>query len=208
MSKFSDALKQLRKSKGLTQASLAAALGIGKSTISMYEVGRREPDFETLEAIADFFNIPMSYLIDRDYLSTSDDTITNILPIPKMVKLPLLGNIACGDPILAEENIEDYVHAPIEARADFCLRCKGDSMINARIHDGDIVFVRQQSVVENGQIAAVLIGSEATLKRVYISGDQVILQPENAAYAPIIISASDEPIRILGLAVGFYSPLA
>ena len=208
MSTFSDALKQLRKSKGLTQAALAAALGIGKSTISMYEVGRREPDFETLEAIADFFNIPMSYLIDRDYLSTSDDTITNILPIPKMVKLPLLGNIACGDPILAEENIEDYVHAPIEARADFCLRCKGDSMINARIHDGDIVFVRQQSVVENGQIAAVLIGSEATLKRVYISGDQVILQPENAAYAPIIISASDESIRILGLAVGFYSPLA
>ena len=91
----------------------------------------------------------------------------DILPLPPTKKLPLLGTIACGEPILAEENIEEYIDVDEEVKADFVLRCKGQSMIEARIFDGDLVYIHQQADVENGEIAAVLIDNEATLKKVY-----------------------------------------
>ena len=127
-------------------------------------------------------------------------------PLPKMVKKPLVGSIACGEPITAEENIEDYVDVPESAHCDFCLRCKGDSMIDAGIHDGDVVYIHIQPQVENGQIAAVRIDGEATLKRVFWDEQQQILQlnPCNDDMAPMVFTGPIlETVHIEGKAVGY-----
>lgn len=219
MSKFSERFKLLRKERGLSQAALATELGFTKSSVNMYERGDREPGLESLETIADFFNVDMDYLLGKSdvqnrflYTPASDaESVTlpdNILSMPATYTVPLLGTIACGEPILAAENIEDNVEVPEHIHADFALRCKGDSMINARIHDGDIVYIRQQPAVNNGEIAAVLIGDEATLKRVYVYEDHVVLQPENPAYEPLVyFKDAMQAVRILGKAVGFTSLL-
>lgn len=219
MSKFSERFKLLRKERGLSQAALATELGFTKSSVNMYERGDREPGLESLETIADFFNVDMDYLLGKSdvqnrflYTPASDaESVAlpdNIIPRPATYTVPLLGTIACGEPILAAENIEDNVEIPEHIHADFALRCKGDSMINARIHDGDIVYIRQQPAVNNGEIAAVLIGDEATLKRVYVYEDHVVLQPENPAYAPLVyFKDAMQAVRILGKAVGFTSLL-
>ena len=200
---FSKQLRKLRQSHKLTQIELAKRLGLSYSAISMYERGERQPNFETLEAIADFFNVPMSTLIEK-----STPPYNNIIPMPEMTTIPLLGSIACGEPITAVENVEDYVTMLKSVKADFALRCKGDSMIDARILDGDIVYIRQQAKVENGEIAAVLIGDEATLKRVYISADTVTLMPANQKYSPLVYSGEEiNEIRILGKAVAFTSAI-
>lgn len=219
MSKFSERFKLLRKERGLSQAALATELGFTKSSVNMYERGDREPGLESLETIADFFNVDMDYLLGKSdvqnrflYTPASDaESVAlpdNIIPRPATYTVPLLGTIACGEPILAAENIEDNAEVPEHIHADFALRCKGDSMINARIHDGDIVYIRQQPAVNNGEIAAVLIGDEATLKRVYVYEDHVVLQPENPAYAPLVyFKDAMQAVRILGKAVGFTSLL-
>ena len=219
MSKFSERFKLLRKERGLSQAALATELGFTKSSVNMYERGDREPGLESLETIADFFNVDMDYLLGKSdvqnrflYTPASDaESVAlpgNILSMPATYPVPLLGTIACGEPILAAENIEDNVEVPEHIHADFALRCKGDSMINARIHDGDIVYIRQQPAVNNGEIAAVLIGDEATLKRVYVYEDHVVLQPENPAYEPLVyFKDAMQAVRILGKAVGFTSLL-
>ncbi len=219
MSKFSERFKLLRKERGLSQAALATELGFTKSSVNMYERGDREPGLESLETIADFFNVDMDYLLGKSdvqnrflYTPASDaESVAlpdNIIPRPATYTVPLLGTIACGEPILAAENIEDNVEVPEHIHADFALRCKGDSMINARIHDGDIVYIRQQPAVNNGEIAAVLIGDEATLKRVYVYEDHVVLQPENPGYAPLVyFKDAMQAVRILGKAVGFTSLL-
>ena len=205
MSSFGLRLRQLRKDDNLTQTQLANALGLAFSTISMYERGIREPDFETMEAIADFFNVSMDYLHGKDIELRFP---TNIIPLPNMNKIPLLGDIACGEPILAEENIECNIDIPEDITADFALRCKGDSMTDARILDGDIVYIKQQPTVNNGEIAAVLIGDEATLKKVYLTGDTLTLLACNSAYEPFVYTGTElENIRILGKAVGFTSKI-
>lgn len=217
MSKFSERFKLLRKERGLSQAALATELGFTKSSVNMYERGDREPGLESLETIADFFNVDMDYLLGKSdvqnrflYTPASDaESVAlpdNIIPMPKTYKVPLLGTIACGEPILAAENIEDDVDIPEHIHANFALRCKGDSMINAHIHDGDIVYIRQQPAVNNGEIAAVLIGDEATLKRVYVYEDHAVLQPENPSYEPLVyFGETMSTVRILGKAVGFTS---
>ena len=127
-------------------------------------------------------------------------------PLPKMVKRPLVGSIACGEPITAEENIEDYVDVPENVQCDFCLRCKGDSMIDAGIHDGDVVYIHITPQVENGQIAAVRIDGEATLKRVFWDEDTQTLQllAENRNYAPLVYTGPIlDTVHIEGLAVGY-----
>lgn len=195
-------LRYLRKQDCVTQQQLADKIGVAKSTISMYENGQREPDFETLEAIADFFNVKMSTFFPGG-IQTS---IPGIMPLPANKAYPLLGNIACGTPILAEENISEWVQFPNEIAADFCLRCQGDSMVDARINDGDIVFIRQQPKVDNGQIAAVLIGEEAALKRVYCSGDTLTLVSANAKYSPMVYTGEQlSQARIIGRAVAVLS---
>lgn len=209
MTKFSERLRQLRTARDLSQMDFAKLIGMSKSSINMYERGEREPGLETLEKIADYFNIDMDYLLGKtDVVNKGLWTHApdNIIPFPSMDKLPLIGTIACGAPILAQEHIEDYVDMPAHIHADFALSCKGDSMINARIFNGDIVYIRQQETVDNGEIAAVLIDNEATLKRVRIFEDHISLEPENPQYRPLVLWGEDmNTVRILGKAVAFTS---
>ena len=207
---YAERIKSLRKERGLSQDQLAAMLGVSRSAVGMYETGKREPDFEICEAIADIFNVDMDYLIGRSSIerktSFSCGIPSGFEPVPQMQKVPLIGNIACGQPITAEENLEGYVDAPAMKQIDFALTCHGDSMIDAGIYDGDIVYIRKQPEVENGQIAAVRIGSEATLKRVYYYPEEgkIILQAANAAYPPMSYSGEElNEISIEGLFIGF-----
>ena len=213
MDTFSSVLKYLRKRDGFTQSEFATRIGVSKSAVSMYENGNREPDFTTLEIIADFFNVDMNFLLGKVEQKPStppfhDYTdIKNLMPI-KTKKFPLIGTITCGKPIMAEQHFESYVSGDANINADFCLRCKGDSMTGARIEDGDIVFVKEQPDVKNGEIAAVIIDDEATLKRINKNTSGFIfLMPENAKYEPIVVNLAEPDesrhIRIIGKAVAF-----
>ncbi len=199
MAKFSDVLTYLRKRSNMSQQQLADATRLTRSAVSMYETGKREPDFETLEVFADFFNVSMDTLTGR---SENERT-----PPLSFTMVPRIGTIACGEPILAEQNFDGYDAVPDFVNCDFTLVCKGDSMTGARICDGDIVCIKQQPEVENGQIAAVQIGEDsATLKRIRYLPGGVALWPENPAYAPMIFTGEDvSKIRILGLATHFIS---
>lgn len=205
---YSERIRQLRARRGLSQDQLAAALGVSRSAVSMYETSQREPDFETCEAIADFFNIDMDYLLGRSDVERKVVAAAPIPPgfepLPEMVQVPLIGSIACGSPILAEGNIDSYVGIPAAWRADFALTCHGDSMA-PKICDGDIVCIRKQATVEPGEIAAVRIGEEATLKHFYQSGEVVQLVAENAAVCPPMVYQGEQlrEICIEGKAVGF-----
>lgn len=209
--KFPDILKHLRKSENMNQLELANAIGVSRSTIGMYESGQREPDFETMEAIADYFNVSMDYLLGKspDKLVDNIFKYDNISPV-RLKRFPMLGEIACGEPIYAAEDKESYVMADMDIHADFCLIAKGDSMINARICDGDIVFIREMPIVENGEIAAVIIDDEATLKRWYYykEDNKLMLVADNPKYAPLVYMNEElNMIRCLGKAVYFTSAL-
>lgn len=208
MSNFAERIKSLRTERGITQEQLASMLKMSRSTIGMYESGKREPDFEISEAIADIFNVDMDYLtgrsdIERKHPITPPTLIPpGFQPMPAMTKVPLVGHIACGVPITAEENIESMVSVPSEWHATFTLLCKGASM-EPRIHDGDLVAIRKQPEVENGEIAAVRVGEEATLKHVYLHEDYIELRPENPAFASIIRRRDEmNDVHIEGKAVG------
>ncbi len=195
----------------MKQSELVALTGIGKSSISTYISGEYEPKQKNLYRIAKALDVSEAWLMGLDVPMEREKASDlpqspDILPLPKTKRVPLLGTIACGEPILAEENLDGYVEMAEEVTADFALRCRGDSMVNARILDGDLVFIRQQPDVENGEIAAVLIGDEATLKRVYKYPGQVVLQPENPQYPPLVYSGEQlQDFRILGKAVAFLS---
>lgn len=198
-------LKELRTSKGLYQKDLAQYLGIDRTTYVKYERGDSEPNFEMIQKLADFFNVSVDYLIGREKTVTSN--IKNVIHL-KTKKVPLLGDIACGEPIFTNEEHGEFVLTSEDISVDFCLRAKGDSMIGARILDGDIVFIKEQTSVDNGQIAAVLIGDEATLKRVYYYPDKnkLVLGAENPAYEPFVYVGEElEEVKILGRAVAFQS---
>lgn len=209
MTKFGSRLRQLRTARSLSQMDFSKQIGISKSSINMYERGEREPGLETLERIADYFNVDMDYLLGKSDIVNRYAQAgfpSNVIPLPNMRQIPLIGTIACGAPILADEHIEDYVDIPRHISADFALLCQGDSMINARIFDGDVVYIRQQDTVDNGEIAAVLIDGEATLKRVQLFKDHISLEPENPQYRPLVYWGEDmNNIRILGKAVAFTS---
>ena len=145
-------------------------------------------------------------LVDSPDLPFDPTAIKNLIPLPETKKIPLLGSIACGQPILAEENITDLIDVPRGINASFALTAHGDSMTGARIMDGDIVYIHEQPDVENGQIAAVLIGDEATLKKVYKYPNMLILRPENPAYEEMVFQDSElDKVKIIGLAVSFHS---
>lgn len=215
MVSFSQRLRELRLEHKLTQNDLAKVINATRSTIAMYESGKREPNLETIEWFADYFNVDLNYLLGKTNIRNSTSNLTvlstvqhdNIFNIKKQ-KIPLLGNIACGQPIFANEDRESYVEVGVDICADFCLKAKGDSMVNARILDGDIVFIRQQPMVENGEIAAVIINDEATLKRVYYNHaeEMLVLQSENPSYEPLVYVGKElNNIRILGKAIAFQS---
>ena len=202
---------------GMTQSELSKQSGVSKSSISRYLSGAWEAKQDAVYLLSRALNVSEAWLMgydvpmERSAQPTQQNNAiqlpSNILPVsPGKQTVPLYGTIACGAPILAEENIEGEIPLPDFVRADFALRCKGDSMVDARILDGDIVYIRKQPDVENGEIAAVLIEDEATLKRVYKYPGQVVLQPANPKYAPLIYTGeSINEMRILGKAVYFVS---
>ena len=202
---FEKILRELRKAKHYTQEELARHLSVSKSTVSMYERGERLPSWEVLQKIADLFDVETDLLLGREKLTLP----TNVRPF-QTKRIPLLGEIACGEPIFATEEHGEFVEAESSVRADFCLTAKGDSMIGARIYDGDLVFIQSQPTVENGEIAAVIINEEATLKRWYYYPDsaKLVLVPENPAYEPLVYVGEElNAVRCLGKAVSFMSYL-
>lgn len=197
-------IKKLRTEHGFSQEELGSMLGVQRAAVQKWESGAvKNLKRETLKKLSEIFNVPPSSFIDEDYTSYG-----NVISFPKMSRIPLVGTIACGTPILATENIDGEVTVPEDINADFALRCKGDSMIEARINNGDIVYIRQQPTVDNGEIAAVLIDEEATLKRVYLYDNTITLVACNSKYQPFVYTGEQlNQIRILGKAVGFTSTL-
>ncbi len=196
-------IKQLRHQKRLTLAQVAAYLGVKEATVQRYESGTiQNIKSHTIAQLAQLFECSPEYIAGWQQQSSTHSY--PIEPLPQSYAIPLLGTIACGSPILAQENTEQMISVPDSIHADFALRCRGDSMIGARIYDGDIVYIHCQPDVDDGDIAAVLIGEEATLKRVYKIPGRIQLRAENPSYPVLEYSGSQlEEIRILGKAVGF-----
>lgn len=201
---MSSYLKDRRLALGLSQKEVAEYIGVSEATISRYESG----------AIAnmrrDKINLYAAILRTSPTFIMSGETESPLPrgaePLPAMRMVPLYSAIACGTPVFADDNVEAMVPMPENAKADFAVRCKGDSMTGARIMDGDLVFIHKQPTVENGEIAAVLIGDEATLKRFYQYGDTVVLRAENPAFKELTYTGPElEQIQIMGKAVAFLS---
>jgi len=203
MSTFSERFQLALDIRNLKQADIVNLTKIGKSSISTYLSGEYEPKQQNTYKIAKALNVSEAWLMGYD-VPMEVSNINNLIPIPKMRSIPVLGSIPAGSPILAVENIEGYEYADVPEEQDyFFLRVKGDSMINARICDGDLALIKQQTCASDGQIVACLInGDEATLKRFYRQGNMVILKPENPAYNPVLVSCKefeDGYARILGV---------
>lgn len=201
-------IRELRQRKGLSQEELGKLVGVKRAAINKYETGlvvnlRRD----MIQKLANALNTTPTVIMGwEDEDGNALNLPSNIEEMPPMSKVPLVGQIACGTPILAEENITDYIDLPAHIRADYALTCKGESMIGAGIQDGDVVYIRQQPEVENGQIAAVIVNddSEATLKRFYRIGDTVTLTPANPTVEPLVFVGDDiNKIRIVGLAAAY-----
>lgn len=225
----SERLKQLMKERKLKQVDILEKakpycekydVKLNKNDLSQYVNGKVEPGQHKLTILGLALNVSEAWLmgydvpIERTSFSSSNDEnlydkYDNIRPV-QLKRYRMLGEIACGEPIFADEDRESFVMADMDIGADFCLTAKGDSMINARIYDGDVVFIKQTDVVENGEIAAVIIEDEATLKRVYYDRENNILQlvAENPKYKPLVYRDEQlDTVHILGKAVYFMSAL-
>lgn len=205
MSDIYERIKSRREELGLTTEELAQRMGYKtRSSITKIETGKADIPQSKVKAFARALQTTTAYLMGDDDAREARPSIpAGFEPLPEMTAVPLVGTIACGTPILAEQNVEARIGVPAAWRADFALTCKGDSMA-PRYLDGDIVCIRCQPQVENGQIAAVLIGEEATLKRFYQNGDTVTLQAENPAYSPLVYRGEElNEIRVEGRVVGF-----
>lgn len=196
---------------GLTMDDIAQKIGVAKSTIQRYEKGQiQKIKLPVIESIASALSVNPDWLIGNTndptpILSFASRTFPdNIRSMPRMKEWKVLGGTACGEPLYKELE-DESVLAPADIDADFVFRCVGDSMIGARILDGDTVFVKAGENVENGQIAVVRIGEEYTLKRVYRGPDYLELRSENPKYPPIVIRGEQENAEIVGKAVHFLS---
>lgn len=206
---MAERIKERRKEMGYTQTELGKKLGLQASAIAKYENGRvKNMKRSVIENMAKILECSPTYLMGLENIGEFK-SFDNIYPI-ELKKFPLLGEIACGVPKYTDDDRESYVMAGTDIKADFCLKAKGESMINARILDGDIVFIRKQDIVNNGEIAAVVVNnsSEATLKRFYYYAEKsmVILKSENPVYEDMIFTNEElENFHILGKAVAFQS---
>lgn len=201
MKSVGDRIREKRESLGMSQEELAKKLGYkSRSSINKIETDERNLTQSKIKSIADALLTTPSYIMGWD--EPKEEIPSNFRPMPEMRQIPRVGRIACGEPITAEENIEGYDETPAGWHADFSLLCVGDSM-SPKIEDGDIVAIRCQPQVNNGEIAAVRIGDEATLKMVFIHQDYIELRPVNPSYPSIIRRLEEmEEIRIEGKAVG------
>lgn len=211
MSNFETVLKALRISSGMTQGDLAKQLKVSRSTIGMYESGQRNPDPNTLEAIADIFNVDVDYLLGRTSKTTvlpqTAARLSSLPPniiTPSAYPVPILGTICAGDGIVMEESYKGTFYVDKSIKADYCLFVKGDSMTGANIYDGDVAFLIKEYDFVDGEIYAVQFGTcgDASLKRVTRSTGKLILQPCNPDYQPVIEDPAD--VYIVGKLVGHY----
>ncbi len=207
---LSERIRELRKEKKMSLEQLAELIGTSRQTVHRYETGAiSNIPSEKVEAMARALGTTPASLMgwDNDSAFSSfiiKDTGEDSLSPASTKRLPMLGNVACGEPIFASEEHGYYAKASSDVAADFCLTARGDSMINARIFDGDLLFVRKQESVDDGEIAVVLIDDEATVKRVYFNREDGILtlMPENPTYKPMRYTGSQlDRVRILGKVV-------
>ena len=186
------AIKTRREQLELTQQQVADYVGVSKSAVSRWESGDvANMGIDKLSKLSEVLSVS-----PLDIINETELTLRIVPNKNNTVPVPLLGSIAAGSPILAEQNIEDYFNLDKKIKADFCLHIKGDSMININIMDGDIVFIKKQEDLENGEVGAVLVDDSATLKRFYRMNGEVYLQSENPTYKPIVLSGGE--VRILG----------
>lgn len=214
---FKKNLNRFIEQSGKNKKMISEEMNIPYTTLAEWANGNKFPRADGIEKLANYFKILKSDLLEEEksdyktipFKNYDLSQYENISPV-KLKRFPMLGEIACGHPIWAEEDRESYVMADMDIRADFCLTAKGDSMINARIYDGDIVFIREMPIVENGEIAAVIIGYEATLKRWYYyrEDNKLMLIAENPKYEPLVYMNEElDTIKCLGKAVYFMSAL-
>ena len=221
----SERLKQIMRERNLKQVDILRKCApicekynvrLGKNDLSQYVSGKVEPGSDKLGILGRALNVSEAWLMGYDVPASRESaphpkkdfdifSIPGIMRLPKMVQKPLIGTIACGTPILAEQNIDSYIAVPQDIHCDFALRCDGDSMIGAHIMPGASVYIREQPDVENGEIAAVIVDDDhATLKRVYKTDTTMTLMAENSKYQPIVITGEDlSHVQILGRAVAF-----
>ena len=199
LKEIAENIKTMRMSRNMTQRDLAKALGVSSSTIAMYETARREPDIETMEALADTFNVPLSSITGNNKPTLPPA----LIPISDLQRhrIPVLGSMAAGEPVYDPEFPDVVVDGPLDA--DFALRVHGDSM-QPNYLDGDLVFLRSvPDVPHNGSVCAVSVDNEAALKHVFRYADHVLLTSDNQQYEPMQYSFAEHDIRILGVPVGF-----
>ena len=211
MATLGEKIKELRKMNGYTQNEFIAilkekyGLKADRVMLSKWECSKQTPHIDTLKCIADAFGVSLDHLNGME--SKPNLRLKNISEV-KEAKIPMYGKIACGMPIECNIDFDIETINGDHVDGDFCVIARGDSMINARIFDGDIITVRRQNVVENGEIAAVAIGDEATLKRVYYIENGVMLVAENPAYKPMVFVGEDcSNVVILGKAVSMHTVL-
>lgn len=198
---ISNNIKRMMNERGWTQIKLSDISGISKSTLSDYVNCKTLINPGNVEKLATAFGVPKSE-IDPSFASEMKEANAhyNVSYVNSIVKLPIVGKISCGNGTIAYEEIDGYEATPKEwlnGGEYFYLRAKGDSMINARIQEGDLLLIRKQEEVENGEIGAVIVDDEAVLKRVYKNNDTILLQSENPKYQPIIIT-DENKIKIIG----------
>lgn len=198
-------IRNLRIERNMSQDELAQRAGYkSRSSINKIELSGQDLPMSKVRRIAIVLGTTPEYLLGWD----GPPSFNNIVPFPKMTQIPLVGSIACGEPIVANQEWEETVDLPEHVHADFALRAHGDSMINARIYDGDIVYIRQQSTVDDGDIAAVVIEDSATLKKVHFYEDHIVLQAENPQVRPLVYWGQEmDNVHIIGKAVAFTSML-
>ena len=204
---FSNNLRRLIDASGKTQKDVADAIGVSQQIMNVWARGKAIPRMGKIQRLADYFGIEKSQLIDEQPEEPSIPSYSNIFPLQRK-RVPPLGEIACGEPIFCNEGRESYVEAGTDVRADFCLKARGDSMIGARILDGDVVFIQRDVELVSGQIYAVAIDDEATLKRVYYdeATQELRLLAENPKYPTMVYTGEKlDHVHILGKAIAFQS---
>lgn len=201
-------IKHKRMNLGLSLNDVAMQIDANKSTIKRWEDGDiNNMGRNHISKLAKVLGMSPLEFLDMDWRDEPKRP-NNILTSINVHRVPMLGAVACGEPIYADGSYGDFISVEDGISCDFALRCQGDSMINARIYDGDVVFVRKQDFVDDGTIAVVLLDDEATLKRVYhLSEGRIELRAENPLYRPIVVGGENETrtFRILGKAVAFQS---
>ncbi len=209
---FADRLMQAMQLRGIRSCDLARTTGLSRARISQYIHGKYTPGADGICRLAAALSVSEAWLMGQDTQNTPDETTSlpcDVSPL-SLRAYPVLGRIACGQPILAVEDVEEFASTTDSTKADFCLVAKGDSMVGARIYDGDQVFIKSTDMVNNGEIAAVVVNDEATLKRVYYYPEEskLILYPENPSYEPLVFVGEElNDIRILGKAVAVQAKL-